>query len=65
MKNRFRNNYVIFVPYNNFNYYNIFTNNNFLQNFKNKEDKKRYKEKFSITSKKELKENLFGFMEQV
>ena len=37
----------------------------FYRILKNKEDKKRYKEKFSITSKKELKENLFGFMEQV
>ena len=32
---------------------------------KNKEDKKRYKEKFSIPTKKKLKENLFGSMVQV
>ena len=55
MKNRYKNNYVFFVP-NNFNIIIIISPIIILiRVFKNKEHRFRYKEKFGFSSKKRVK----------
>ena len=61
MKNRFEKNNVFFISNLNNNTVNIFSINYILQNFKKKEDKKRYKEKFCFPSKKRINGNLIWF----
>ena len=61
MKNKYKSKYVFFISNLSFlNYSNISDLNN-LQNFKKKEDKIRFKEKFSIPSKKRSKGKVIWF----
>ena len=61
MKNKFKNKNVFFISnFINFTSFSI-TNYNFFRILKNKEDKKRFLEKFSISSKNRKKGNLVWF----
>ena len=61
MRNKYKNKYVYFISNYNFTYFGFFTFNYHIQNFKKKEDKKRFIEKFSIPTKEKINGRLIWF----
>ena len=65
MRSKFKNKNVFFLSNNNYDNFNNISDNNNIKNIKKKENKRRFLEKFSLTTKKRKKGNLYGFMVQV